>query len=148
MPPFELPEHLLDAVLDARRITKFEARRRQLQFIGKLMRNVDAEPIRAQLAAWKAVSRAHTARLHSIERWRARLLEDDDALAELLRAHPQADARPAADPRAQREARAGRGQPPKSFRALFQLLNQTIVEERDDETAAQDADRPATRQSS
>jgi ribosome-associated protein len=141
----QLPEHLMDAVLDARRISKHEARRRQLQFIGKIMRTVDAEPIREQLAAWKAVSRAHTARLHSIERWRARLLEDDHAIAELLREHPQADA-----PRlrtlvrnVKREQAAG--QPPKSFRALFQLLNQTIVEEPDDETAAQDADRPGTR---
>src|SRR5687767_5223205 len=61
----ELPERLLDAVQDARRMTKFEAKRRQLQYIGKLMRNVDPEPIRNRLAAWKAVSTEHTARLHA-----------------------------------------------------------------------------------
>ena len=49
-----LPERLMDAVLDARRMSKHEARRRQLQFIGKIMRTVDAGPIREQLAAWKA----------------------------------------------------------------------------------------------
>jgi ribosome-associated protein len=126
-----LPERLMDAVLDARRTSKHEARRRQLQFIGKIMRTVDAGPIREQLAAWKAVSRAHTARLHLIERWRARLLEDEHAVAELLREHPQADA-----PRlrtlvrnAKREHAAG--QPPKSFRALFQVLNAIIAEEAD-----------------
>lgn len=126
-----LPERLMDAVLDARRMSKHEARRRQLQFIGRIMRTVDAGPIREQLAAWKAVSRAHTARLHSIERWRARLLEDEHAIVELLREHPQADATRLRTlvRNAKREHAAG--QPPKSFRALFQLLNETIVEEAD-----------------
>ena len=50
----ELPERLRDAVMEARRITAREARRRQLQYIGKLMRKVDAEPIRAALAALRA----------------------------------------------------------------------------------------------
>jgi ribosome-associated protein len=133
-----LPERLMEAVLDARRMSKHEARRRQLQYIGRIMRTVDAAPIREQLAAWKAVSRAHTARLHSIERWRARLLEDEHALAELLREYPQADA-----PRlrslvrnAQREQAAG--QPPKSFRALFRLLNETIADDRGDSTETHD----------
>src|SRR5688572_12592868 len=71
----ELPERLLDAVREAKRMTKFEAKRRQLQYIGKVMRDVDPEPIRSRLAAWKAVSIENTARLHAIERWRARLLE-------------------------------------------------------------------------
>jgi len=125
----DLPENLLDAVMAARRMTKFEARRRQLQYIGKLMRGIDPEPIRSRLDAYKAVSSAHTARLHALERWRLRLLEDDEALTELLREHPHADA---ARLRAlvrntlrEREA----GQPPKSFRALFQLLNETIHDE-------------------
>jgi len=125
----DLPERLLDAVLDARRASRHEARRRQLQFIGKIMRTVDPEPIRERLAAWKAVSHARTARLHLLERWRARLLEDENALTDLVREHPHADV-----PRlrallrsAKREHEAGR--PPKSFRALFQALHDTIAEE-------------------
>ena len=124
----ELPENLRDAVTAARRTTKFEARRRQLQYIGKLMRFVDPAPIRERIDAYKAVSIAHTARLHTIERWRTRLLEDDAALTELLKAHPEADAaqlrlliRNAAR---EREARL----PPKSYRALFQLLSRTLQE--------------------
>lgn len=127
----DLPERLLDAVLDARRASRHEARRRQLQFIGKIMRTVDPEPIRERLAAWKAVSHARTARLHLLERWRARLLEDENVLTELVREHPHADV-----PRlrallrsAKREHEAGR--PPKSFRALFQALHDTIAEERE-----------------
>jgi ribosome-associated protein len=134
-----LPEPLRDAVLDARRMSRHEARRRQLQFIGKIMRSVDAGPIREQLAAWKAVSRAHTARLHLIERWRARLLEDEQAIAELLREHPRADATRLRTlvRNAKREQAAG--QPPKSFRALFRLLSEIIPGERDAGTAAPDA---------
>jgi len=128
----ELPESLLDAVNEARRVTKFEAKRRQLQYIGKLMRSIDPEPIRARISAWKSVSTAHTARLHLIERWRTRLLEDDAAMTELLSDYPGADAarlrllvRNAAR---EREA----GQAPKSYRALFKLLNDVIVEEREE----------------
>ena len=122
-----LPERLLDAVHEARRMTKFEARRRQLQYIGKIMREVDPEPIRERLAAFTAVSTAHTARLHLLERWRSRLLEDEGALTELLREYPHADAarlrmlvRNAARERAS-------AQPPKSYRAIFQLLNELIL---------------------
>ncbi|HSQ02838.1 MAG TPA: ribosome biogenesis factor YjgA, partial [Burkholderiales bacterium] len=80
----ELSEQLREAVLDARRMTRFEARRRQLQYIGKLMRFVDAEPIRAQLQSWKSVAIAQTAQLHRVEQWRERLLAEDEACTELL----------------------------------------------------------------
>lgn len=122
----ELPEALRDAVEEARRITSHEARRRQLQYVGKLMRGIDPAPIRERLAAYKAVSREHTARLHFVERWRTRLLEDPAALTELLRDYPQADAarlrtlvRNAAREREQ-------GKPPKSYRELFRELNETL----------------------
>src|ERR1700704_2735016 len=88
----DLPEFLHDAVRAARRITSFEARRRQLQYIGKLMRKVDAEPIRARLDAWKAPSRIHTAQFKRTESWRKRLLSGGErALAELLSEYPLAD---------------------------------------------------------
>jgi ribosome-associated protein len=122
----QLPERLRDAVMDARHIKQFEARRRQLQYIGKIMRTIDAEPIRERVAAYRAVSRAQTARLHLIERWRARLLEDPDALTAFLNEHPSADATQLRllIRSALRERESDR--PPKSFRALFQLLNETL----------------------
>lgn len=124
----ELPENLLDAVNQARRVTKFEARRRQLQYIGKLMRHVDPAPIRNRISAWKAVSATHTARLHAIERWRTRLLEDDAAMTELLNEYPDADAaRLRLLVRNAARERAG-GQAPKSYRALFRLLNDIVSE--------------------
>ena len=124
----ELPERLLDAVKDAQHMTKFEARRRQLQYIGKLMRDVDPEPIRRQLAAWQAVSHAQTVRFQRLEQWRTRLMQDEAALAELARDYPQIDAaRVKTLVREAQKERVG-AQPPRSYRALFQLLNEAISE--------------------
>jgi ribosome-associated protein len=130
-----LPENLLDAVMHARQLTKHEARRRQLQYIGKLMRHVDPEPIRERIAAYRAVSSVHTARLHMLERWRTRLLEEEGALAELLNLHPRADAARlrALIRNAARERAAG--QAPKSFRALFRTLDEIFIESREDTPA-------------
>jgi ribosome-associated protein len=120
-----LPESLQEAVLAAKRITRFEARRRQLQYIGRLMRQVDPGPIRAHLERRKASSRERTARLHQLERWRERLLADDAALGEFAREH-QCDVQQlrtlVRDARREREA----GASPRSFRALFQALKEII----------------------
>lgn len=121
-----LPESLLDAVMHARSITKHEARRRQMQYIGKLMRKVDAAPIRARLNAWKTQTRTHTAQFKRLEAWRERLLAEEGALAELLREYPQADEHELH--RLIRDARGERlrNHPPKSYRALFQALRALI----------------------
>jgi ribosome-associated protein len=125
----EAPSALIEAVHEARRISKFGALRRQMQYIGRLMRDVDVEPIRAQLDGWKGRSAEDTARLHRIERWRTRLLGDETALGELIAAYPQADAQRVRTlvRNAQREAAAQK--PPKSFRELFQALRE-IIEDR------------------
>jgi ribosome-associated protein len=124
-----LPETLHEAVAAAQCITRFEARRRQLQYIGKLMRHVDPEPIRAQLERWKASSREHTAQLHRLERWRERLLSDDTALAELARDYPRADIQRlrtlARNAKREREL----NQPPRSYRALFRILQEIVNSE-------------------
>lgn len=122
----DLPQNLLDAVLDAKRISKFGALRRQMQYVGRLMREVDPDPIRARLDAWKGLSTEETARLHRMERWRTRLLEDDRAMEELLAEHPGADSQRlrALVRNVQREAAAGK--PPKSFRELFQALREVF----------------------
>src|SRR5262245_19746567 len=71
----DMPDNLREAIVEARRLHKqHEARRRQLQYIGRLMRDVDATPIRAKLEEWQGRSSAATAALHRIERWRDRLL--------------------------------------------------------------------------
>ena len=124
----DLAESLRDAIHEMHRINKFGAQRRQMQYIGKLMREVDTAPIVAKLNAWKGVSQQHTAHLHLLERWRDRLLESDQALTELLAAHPHADAQHlrALIRNAQKEKEAGR--PPKNYREIFQVLKEIFPE--------------------
>jgi ribosome-associated protein len=87
-----LPEALAGALAEARRITSRAARARQLQYIGKLMRSVDPEPIRAALAAADAEAAREGERHKRISAWRERLLlEGDAALDELARWHPDID---------------------------------------------------------
>jgi ribosome-associated protein len=118
----ELPDFLRNAVMDARRITGFEARRRQMQYIGKLMRKVDAAPIRARLEAWKFPERAQAAQFKRTELWRERLLAEEGALEALLREYPRADGHQfdSLIRDALRERKENR--PPKSYRLLFQAL--------------------------
>jgi ribosome-associated protein len=121
-----LPEDLHDAVEQARRITKHEARRRQMQYIGRLMRAVDPEPIREKFKAWDGISTEETARVHRIERWREELIDDDGAIGALVHAHPGIDIqRLRALVRNAREER-NTGRQPRAFRELFRALRDII----------------------
>lgn len=112
-----LPEALRDAIVEARRISKWGARRRQLQYIGRLMREVDAGAIRAQLASWKDAAARDTAVLHRAEHWRDRLLQETPALAELLERYPNADAQRVRTLVRNARQEAKLPAPPKSARA-------------------------------
>src|SRR2546430_1347573 len=82
-----LPERLAQAVREAKRITSHEGKRRQMQYIGLLMRELDPEPIRARLAAISGQSAQEAARHRRLEALRARLLEDDGALTDYVASH-------------------------------------------------------------
>jgi ribosome-associated protein len=86
-----LPEDLERAIADYRRFPSREAKRRQLQLIGKLMREIDTAPIEAALE--RLDGRSATARYeqHQLERWRERLVEDPAALTDYLAEHPHSD---------------------------------------------------------
>lgn len=86
-----LPAELLTALADYRRFPSHGARRRQLRRIGKLMRDLDAEPIAAALAARDGQDLAAKREARALEDWRRRLLEDPQALAAFFDEHPQAD---------------------------------------------------------
>lgn len=118
----DLAPRLDDAVRAARRIKSHEAKRRQLQFIGRLMREVDAEPIRARLAELEGHSAQATARHRRLEGWRERLLADDEALTEFVAQYPSADlpALRALIRNSRKEQREGK--PPRAYRELFRLL--------------------------
>jgi ribosome-associated protein len=117
-----LDPDLRKAVLDAKRISSHEARRRQLQYIGRLMRDVDPAPIRARLGAFEGSSAEATARHKRLEQLRERLLADDAALTDFVAAHPGADAQELRTliRNARREQKEGR--PPRAYRELFRTL--------------------------
>lgn len=122
----ELPEALREAVTEARGMTKHEARRRQMQYIGRLMREVDAAPIVEQLNAFDAPSKKQTALFHLAERWRQTLIDDPSGLERFLQEFPAADAAElrSLTEAARADARGARG--PKAFRALFHAVNAAV----------------------
>lgn len=117
-----LPDNLRDAVKEAKRLTANGAIRRQKQYIGKLMRNIDPTSIVAKFAEWDGSSREQAAKFHQLERWRDRLLADDQAISDLVLAHPRVDVQRMRTliRNAHKELAAGR--PPKSSRELFKEL--------------------------
>ena len=124
----DIPEILRDAIRAMKNINSFGAQRRQIQYIGKLMRNVDPAPILAKLDAWKGKSQNHTAYMHQLERWRDRLLESDGALTELLAAYPQADAQRLRSLIRNALKERELQKPPKNYREIFQVLREILPE--------------------
>lgn len=120
-----LDEPVRSAVSEAQRIRSNVARKRQLQFVAKLLRRTDPEPVEQALEDIEQMARQATARQHRAEAWRDRLLTDGDpALGELL------DLRPDSDPQVIRQLvrkarqEAARGQPPAAARKLFRTLRE------------------------
>ena len=120
----ELPETLFDAVMEAKRLTANGAIRRQLQYLGRLMRDVDSAPIVEQLEAWEGKNTQENARFHTMERWRTRLITEPAALQEFLAKYPQIDIQQFRTliRNAQKEEAAQK--PPKSSRELFKLIRE------------------------
>ena len=84
-----LSEELLEAVLFYKKITANGALKRQAQFIGRLMRDTDPEPIQAYLNKLKGDNAEHNAAMQRLELLRERLVESDDALTELISDKPE-----------------------------------------------------------
>ena len=134
----DLPEKLVEALAESKRITNFEGKRRQMQFIGKLMRKLEPEKheaIRTALIEQHTPSALETQTLHQAEMWRDRLLADDDALGQWITLSPSTDsqqlralvrqARKDAVPERPGEAqRHGR-----AYRDIFQLVRAQLMGE-------------------
>jgi ribosome-associated protein len=118
----DMPDRLRDALLDAQRFTKHEARRRQMQFIGRIMRDIDAAPLRAAMDEIRGVSEAANIRQHRLEKLRARLMEDEAVFAELARDYPGADMQHLRQLRRNALREAEQGKPPRAYRELFREL--------------------------
>ena len=119
-----LPEALFDAVLEAKRLTANGAIRRQLQYLGRLMRDVDSVPIEEQLQAWEGKNIQENARFHGMERWRDRLIAEPAALQEFLASFPKADIQQLRTLIRNVQKEVAASKPPKSSRELFKLIRE------------------------
>lgn len=123
-----LDESLLDAVELAQRLQK-EARRRQLQYIGKLLRGIDVEPIRDALAKIENKHNQQQAMLHKIEQVRDELVEKGDAaLTNLLNDYPQADRQQLRNLIRSAQKEREQNKPSKSYRELYQQLKELMLD--------------------
>ena len=122
----ELPDELRTAVADCRKITQNGALRRQKQYIGKLMRAIDPAPIQAQLDVFNGASAAENAKLHQAEKWREKLIADNEALTLFLNQYPEADATHLRQLIRNARDDAARNKPPKAFREIFRVIRETM----------------------
>jgi len=122
----DLPETLHDAVLEAQRLTSNGALRRQRQYIGKVMRDVDPAPILAILNKWDKGCHEEAAKFHHLEKLRDRLLADDKVISDLLLKYPHADVQRLRTLIRNAHKELAAGKPPKSSRELFKELRQLV----------------------
>ncbi len=148
----QLPDKLTDAMAEAKRITNFEGKRRQMQYVGKLMRKIDpaqAEAARAALAVQFSGSAEEKQALHLAEQWRDRLLLEDAAQAEFISHHPHTDIQQmrALVRQARKDAQAphdaavaeSKGLAPRkgrAYRELFALVREEVANASDSRAAA------------
>ena len=119
-----MDDKLREAILEAKRITSHEARRRQMQYVGRLMRDVDAAPIRAQLEAITGSNAQATAAHRRLEAWREKLLADDGALTDFAAAFPGSDLQALRTLIRNVRKEKIEGKPPRAYRDLFRLIKE------------------------
>ena len=137
-----LPESLLGALDQLRRITNFEGRRRQLQYVGKLMRGLDEDTrqaVRDALEEQRGGSAQETLALHAAEKWRDDLIANDQSLQQWLDLHPETDAqqlralirqaRKDGQPTADEVSRGLAPRKGRAFRDIFQLVREHLNHE-------------------
>jgi ribosome-associated protein len=136
-----LPDKLAEAIAQAGRITNFEGRRRQLQYVGKLMRALDdtsLQAVRDALDEQRRGSAGEALALHDAEKWRDDLIASEDALQQWLRVHPGTDTQQlrALIRQARKEAQPdrdaiSRGLAPRhgrAYREIFQIVKEHLVQ--------------------
>ena len=146
----QLPDKLVEAVAEAKRITNFEGKRRQLQFVGKLMRKLEAQTVQAIKAALETQQKGSASekeRLHVIETWRDRLIDNDEALAVWMTTFTETDSQQLRalirqarkDGPGLTQAQISEGQAPRqsrAYRELFQLIKAQLNEPSPDNESA------------
>lgn len=125
-----MPENLREAILECQRIRNHEGRRRQLQYIGKIMRSLDEETIATinrTIESWRGLSKADTLLMHALENQREKLLADERALTEFLHKYPQADIQQLRTLIRNAKKETAANKPPKAYREIYRLLKQIMT---------------------
>ena len=125
-----MPENLKEAILECQRIRNHEGRRRQLQYIGKIMRSLDEEAIATinrTIESWRGLSKADTLLMHALENQREKLLADERALTEFLHKYPQADIQQLRTLIRNAKKETAANKPPKAYREIYRLLKQIMT---------------------
>jgi len=127
----DMPESLRDALELYRRTKSHEGKRRQMQYVGKLMRHVDVEPLREAVAMAELGTAQQALQLHEMERWRAELIADDAALTRWMSAHPDTDAQQLRSlvraARRDTASLAPEDRQPRAVRELFQFIKPHLL---------------------
>ncbi len=156
MKRLDLSEKLVDAVNDCKKITNFEGRRRQMQYIGKLMRGVNEATlaeVEAALDEQNKGSAKGTLSLHLAEQWRDQLIANDDALTRWLEQVPDTDVQQLRNliRQARKDAQANAAQERpgeavrhgKAYREIFQLVKGALNQGSDEPDGPVEEDDPA-----
>lgn len=125
---FPLPENILDAVIAARKIRQRGAHKRQLHFIGKLLRLIDTDAITSQLASLHTQSRQEAMAFQRLEQWRDKLLADDQAVTTLLNEYPAMDSQHLRQLIRSARKEQQLNKPPAAARSLFRYLRSIILD--------------------
>ena len=123
----DLPEGLRDAIDELKNVGKHEATRRQMQYIGKRMRDVDPAPIRAQIERWEMGTRANKAAFKASERWRDRLLAEPAAIDEFFLEWPAVDRAELQKVVTLARTQAARGETPAASRQVFRVIYRVLL---------------------
>ena len=123
----DLPEILRDAIDELKKVGKHEATRRQMQFIGKCMRDVDPEPIRAQIDRWEMGTKANKAAFKTSERWRDRLIAEPAAIDEFLLEWPAVERAELQKLVTLARTQAARGDAPAASRQVFRAIYRVLL---------------------
>lgn len=122
-----LPDELIEAINHARSINSREGKRRQLQYIGKLMRTIEIEPIQAAIKKVQLTNRQVTAQFHQAEEWRERLInEGDDAIQAFVSQNTEADRQKLRQLTRQAQQNRKSGKNTGAEKALFRYLREII----------------------
>lgn len=124
-----LDDKLLKAIVEARQMKHREGRRRQLQFIGKLMRKADHEAIAAGYQKFAEKDRHAVQRQHQVERWRDRMLaEGDAAVSEFLQTYPDTDRQQLRQLVRSALKEQQQNKPPAHARKLFRFIRDLLAD--------------------